>query len=256
VIIPSNLPVASETGKDTLCPMLQAEREPVLGIFAKQPLPGAVKTRLAKDTSPEFAARVAEAFLLDTLGRLRRIEARRVVAFAPPESESYFREVTQGYFDLTPQAPGDLGDRMEDFFRQHLAQAVRVVLVGTDSPTLPIDYVVKAFESLRTADLVLGPANDGGYYLIGCRGNVHERIFRGVNWGGNQVLGQTVARVPQGYKLDLLPVWYDVDTLLDLDILKGHVSALRRADVVTELPCVDSLIGPFLPFEEDTDKRG
>src|SRR5713226_7965079 len=93
----------------------------VLGLMAKQPLPGLVKTRLAKETSPEFAARVAEAFLSDSVSRLATIEARRILVFAPSEAESYFPRLVQGRFLPPPQVEGDLGRRMGAFFEEQFS---------------------------------------------------------------------------------------------------------------------------------------
>jgi rSAM/selenodomain-associated transferase 1 len=200
-----------------------------LGVFAKWPVPGAVKTRLAAETSPEWAARVATAFLHDTLDRLATVEARRVLAFAPADAGPYFAELVRGRFEVTPQGDGDLGQRMAAFFREQLeAGARRVVLVGTDSPTLPPEVVQTAFGTLKYADLVLGPATDGGYYLIGCRQSI-PGIFEGIAWGGPHVLSDTVARLPESCRLAVLPPWYDVDTLVDWFALCGHVAAERRA---------------------------
>jgi len=219
-----------------------AEAQCVLGVFAKQPLPGAVKTRVAAETSPDFAARLSEALLRDTLFRFRRVEAHRVLAFTPPEAGDFFDELAQGIFVISPQSTGDLGARMAHFFREQLTQSGRVVLIGTDSPSLPLEYVEGAFEELRSADVVLGPASDGGFYLIGCRESVPEGIFQGVDWGEATVLGQTVERLPAGCKLALLPPWYDVDTLRDLAIMKCHVLAMRRAGVILELPHLIALL--------------
>src|ERR1700739_1077090 len=88
----------------------------VLGVLAKQPLPGLVKTRLAAETSPQWAARVAAAFLSDSLDRLVSIDAHRVLAYAPPEAESFFSQLARGRFTLMPQVKGDLGQRMAAFF--------------------------------------------------------------------------------------------------------------------------------------------
>src|SRR5262249_5819617 len=200
-----------------------------LGVFAKRPAPGAVKTRLAAETSPEWAAAVAAAFLHDVLGRLAAVEARRVLAFAPPDALPYFAEAARGRFSLTPQGDGDLGRRMAAFFQEQFAAgADRVVLVGTDSPTLPAARVEEAFADLRHADVVLGPATDGGYYLIGCARPV-PALFEGVAWGGPRVLLESVGRLPAACRLALLPPWYDVDTLADWFALRGHLAALRRA---------------------------
>jgi rSAM/selenodomain-associated transferase 1 len=186
-----------------------------LGLFAKRPAPGAAKTRLAAESSPEWAAAVAAAFLHDTLDRLAAIKARRVLAFTPPDALLYFEDLARGRFELTPQRDGDLGVRMAAFFREQLdVRAAPVVLVGTDSPTLPVSYVELAFIMLQNADVVLGPAADDGYYLIGCRRSVPP-VFDGITWGGPRVLLDTVARLPEHCRLALPPLWYDVDTLAD-----------------------------------------
>jgi rSAM/selenodomain-associated transferase 1 len=216
-----------------------------LGVFAKRPTPGAVKTRLAAESSPGWAAAVAAAFLQDTLARLATVAARRVLAFSPPDSCPYFADLVRGEFDLAPQSDGDLGARMSAFFRTQLAGgAAAVVLVGTDSPSLPLALVEQAFDELRGADLVLGPAADGGYYLIGCARWL-PAAFEGVAWGGPRVLLETVARLPEGVRLAVLPPWYDVDTLADWLALRGHLAALRRAGLDPDLPHTERL--PLLP---------
>jgi hypothetical protein len=214
-----------------------------LGLFAKWPRPGQVKTRLAAETSAEWAARVALAFLRDGLDRLSRVAAHRVLAFAPPSAEDCFAGLTQGRFALVPQEDGDLGRRMAAFFvRQLQAGADRVVLLGTDSPTVPLAFVERAFAELEQADVVLGPATDGGYYLIGC-GRRLPPVFADIAWGSRHVLGKTVARLADpGWRLALLPPWYDVDTLDDWWTLCGHVTALRRAGLDPGVPCTEQLI--------------
>src|SRR5262245_7949801 len=142
----------------------------VLGIFAKRPHPGEVKTRLATATDAAFAARLAEAFLRDVLDRCRALDARRLLLYAPAEEEAWFRAAAPDW-KLAPQAHGDLGERLAAFFAdQATPPGRRVVALGTDSPNLPLDWVRTAFTLLDSADVVLGPALDGGYYLIGCRG--------------------------------------------------------------------------------------
>src|SRR5438270_9332238 len=88
----------------------------VLGVLAKQPLPGLVKTRLAAETSPHWATRVAAAFLTDSLNRLAAIDAHRILVFAPREAEAFFSPLARGRFALMPQGEGDLGQRMAAFF--------------------------------------------------------------------------------------------------------------------------------------------
>ncbi len=214
----------------------------VLGLFAKWPRPGHVKSRLAADTSPAWAARVAEAFLHDTVGRLSRLPVRRILVHDPPEAGDEFARLAARRFELTPQAAGGLGERLLAFVRdQFAAGARRLVLVGADSPTLPPALVEQAYHSLEKKDVVLGPATDGGYYLIGCRA-VIPRLFTGIAWSGPQVLADTVAAVEEaGQSLELLQPWYDVDTLADWWMLCGHLRALRAAGLDPETPHTEKL---------------
>ena len=226
--------------------MSQVQR--VLGLFAKEPRPGQVKTRLAAATSLAWAARVADAFLRDQLERLARIPARLVLAFTPASARPFFESVS-GSFALTPQVEGDLGQRMRAFFEQQLAGgADAIVLLGTDSPTVPLAFVEQAFRELKQADLVLGPATDGGYYLIGI-GRRLPPIFEGVAWSTRRVLAETIERLDDpAWRLALLPPWYDVDTLDDWNLLRGHLAALQRAGHAIDVPHTHALLNA--PDEE------
>jgi rSAM/selenodomain-associated transferase 1 len=227
--------------------MAARERDRVLGVFAKWPSPGQVKTRLVAATSDAFATRVAAALLADTLDRLTHLIARRLLAFAPPEAEGSFAELARGRYDLSPQGPGDLGERLERFVAARLGEgAGPVVVVGTDSPTLPSVLVERAFEELRHADVVLGPATDGGYYLIGCR-RLHPALFSAIDWGGACVLRQTIERLADpAWSLAVLPPWYDVDDLQDWQMLVGHLAALRRSGIDPGVPHTEALAREFI----------
>jgi rSAM/selenodomain-associated transferase 1 len=207
-----------------------------LGLFVKHPVPGSVKTRLAAEIGAERGARVYEAFIELLTGRFRGIAERRVLCYAPPTAEArdHFAGIAGDEFELWPQPQADLGSRMERFFIDHLRRPEdRVVIIGSDSPTLPRGLVEEAFDRLREADCVIGPATDGGYYLIGERG-FSRPVFAGVAWSTPRVLDQTIALVRQaGAVLALLPPWYDVDTPEDWRMLIGHLRALQWAG---ELP--------------------
>jgi hypothetical protein len=217
----------------------------VLGLMAKEPVAGRVKTRLAAGTSPAFAARVAEAFLLDQLERLQVVAARRLLVYDPPAAAAYFRSACPPGWELSPQTPGDLGTRLRAIFAAQFDRGAHaVVLVGTDSPTLPMALIAAAFERLADHDLVLGPATDGGYYLIGLR-QPKLTLFEGIDWGTATVLAQTVARLEEGARLALLPPWYDVDTLDDWQALAGHLAALIRAGTDPGLPRTRHLVSAY-----------
>lgn len=214
----------------------------VLGLFAKWPVAGAVKTRLAPGDAA-WSARVAQAFLLDALQRFSAVDADRVLVFAPPEREVDFVVLAAERFALAPQVDGDLGQRLAAFFAQQFDAGARaVVAIGTDSPTLPVEYVERAFAELENSDVVLGPATDGGYYLVGC-GHAHPTLFDNIGWSSRRVLDDTIAALAEPrWRLALLPPWYDVDTPEDWELLRGHVGALRRAGIDPAVPLTEVLL--------------
>ncbi len=220
------------------------EKRRSLAIFAKEPVPGRVKTRLASVISPAAAAEIARAFLLDGLDRFEQLPVRRVVVFDPPEAVAYFQSLAAGRYELQPQSSGDLGARLQNLFEQEFAGgAVAIVAIGIDSPTLPTSLVMQAFEELTRADVVLGPATDGGYYLLGCSRWLPE-IFAEISWSTADVFRQTVDRVQAGHaRLALLPPWYDVDTVDDWRFLQAHITAMRLAGIDPQLPRTEALLG-------------
>jgi uncharacterized protein len=219
----------------------------VLGLYAKRPDAGRVKTRLAAETSPGWAAAVADAFLRDTADRLAAVADSRFLVHDPPDAGPFFAELAAGRYALEPQAPGDLGERLACFVKGRFAAgATAVVLVGTDSPTLLPALVRQAFGELEAADVVLGPAADGGYYLLGCSRWL-PHLFEGVAWSTPRVLADTVARLTGSERLALLPPWYDVDTLQDWWLLRGHLAALRRAGLDPGVPRTERLTREPVP---------
>jgi glycosyltransferase A (GT-A) superfamily protein (DUF2064 family) len=104
-----------------------------------------------------------------------------------------------------------------------------------------VSLLEQAFDELNRVDVVLGPAMDGGYYLVGCRRYLPE-LFSGIDWSGPHVLRQTVERLPAEVGFSVLPPWYDVDTLDDWLMMTGHVAALRRAGIDPKVPCTERLI--------------
>lgn len=207
----------------------------VLGVFAKQPIAGQVKTRLADVLSNKRAAEFAEAMLVDTLSlcsdpRCLGPEVRRVLVFDPPDSGPWFDAHVPESFALQPQAEGDLGVRMERFIAGEFEDgASRVVLIGSDSPTLDPNFVLSAFVLLEHKDVVLGPATDGGFYLVGARKPL-PTLFEDIAWSTPGVLSHVVQSLArQQLSLALLPPWYDVDTLADVHMMIGHLRAQRLA---------------------------
>jgi hypothetical protein len=187
-------------------------------VYAKSPLPGHAKTRLGAAIGPAAAAgvyaRLLYAYLLDLL-RSDLIETDIVLSVAAPEDVPFFE---QAFPELTirPQVAGDLGQRMAaSFERAFAAGAERVVLTGSDVPGLEHWTVVAAFAELVEVPVVVGPAADGGYYLLGMRAPGAD-LFTGVAWSTERVLDQTLERAAaQGLEVATLPQRVDLDNEAD-----------------------------------------
>jgi rSAM/selenodomain-associated transferase 2/rSAM/selenodomain-associated transferase 1 len=193
----------------------------VLALFAKAPVPGRVKTRLAKGIGEEAAARVYEASLLDVVETARRsgIPLRLFVDDLPAAGD-YFSRSFPG-IRMEGQAPGDLGTRLVEAFERLFGEgAERAIVMGSDSPTLPADHLRQAAGALDEADAVVGPAEDGGYYLLGLNRRswpAAGALFQGIDWSTERVLDQTLRRAAESsITIRQAPTWYDIDTAADL----------------------------------------
>lgn len=205
----------------------QASEQDALVIFAKAPIPGEVKTRLCPPLNPDEAATLHGSFVLDTLERTKAAVGRfklpldRYLACAPSSALVFFKimEERQGV-RLIDQIGDDLGARMRHAFDTMFSRGYkRVILVGTDVPTLPLEQYKQAHTLLDQHELVLGPALDGGYFLIGLR-KPSPDLFDEVPWSTDQVLQLTLAKADRlGLRIALLPEWRDVDTIDDLAAL-------------------------------------
>ena len=200
-------------------------------MFAKYWRPGAVKTRLAAAIGDVAAAEVYRRFIVTLLARLDGVAERQQLCYWPDESAAEFQALPLDTWQLVPQSSGDLGARMRHYFEAAFAAGSRrVVLIGSDSPDLPLEYISRAFEQLQSHAVVLGPSDDGGYYLVGAAGGVPP-IFDGVEWSSPRVWAQTLAALSAaGMKHFELPPWYDVDELADLQRLSLHLAASRELD--------------------------
>lgn len=202
-----------------------------LGIFAKYWQPGRVKTRLAAEVGSSQAAAIYREFLLCLVARWREFAGRRVLAFAPAERRSEFASLAGDDWQLEPQVGADLGLRMEHYFQAALAAgARRVLLIGSDSPTLGWQHINDALSALDNHDVVLGPTEDGGYYLIGIRDAVPD-MFRDIPWSTAGVWEATCERLEQQrVSWKGLAEHYDVDALDDLARLARELCEPAFAD--------------------------
>jgi rSAM/selenodomain-associated transferase 1 len=192
----------------------------LLIIFAKEPRPGQVKTRLSPPLSPQETVQLYHSFLLDILEEMSQLpDMRLALAFSPPEGRDFFQSLAPPGTDLFPQEGEDLGERMAlACARGFEAGFGPVLLRGSDTPDLPAAVVSEAREVLAAGkvQVVLGPATDGGYYLVGLT-EPQPPLFQGPAWSSGTVLEDTLkASRDFGLKVHLLPSWADIDTYADL----------------------------------------
>jgi rSAM/selenodomain-associated transferase 1 len=195
-------------------------------VVAKRPAAGQTKTRLCPPLSGEAAAALYECFLCDTLDVMRQVPGvARGIAYLPEDAVGYFQRLAPD-MALTPQRGADLGERLDQLLTAALAGgAQQAVVMDSDSPTLPAAYVAAAFARLDgPEDVVLGPCDDGGYYLIGLK-RPQPRLLREVQMSTPSVVRDTLALAAQlGLRVALLPAWYDVDTAAELERLRTNIA--------------------------------
>ena len=200
--------------------MNRASGASALIVVAKEPVAGKTKTRLSPSLRSQEATELYGCFLLDTLELVHRVEGvQPIIAYLPRSAEPFFRAIAPPGFDLVPQEGADLGERLDNVLRQCLQSGYRqAVVIGSDSPTLPLIHLAQAFRELEDpeVDVVLGPSDDGGYYLIGLKSPCSP-LFRGIVMSTSTVATETLERARgEGLRVACLPRWYDVDRPEDL----------------------------------------
>jgi len=203
-----------------------------LGVMTKAPEAGRVKTRLVPPLTPEEAAELNKCFLRDTAAAISSVcrsrpvggahashsetatAARGIAVYTPVGAESVYTDILPADFNLLPQRGDKFGERLysavEDLFKCGFES---VSLIDSDSPTVPAANFAEAVELLGTRQdrVVLGPSDDGGYYLIGVK-KPHRQLFEQIDWSTERVLNQTRQRATEiGLEVKLLPTGYDVD---------------------------------------------
>jgi uncharacterized protein len=189
-----------------------------IGIMCKAPIPGRTKTRLAAVIGAEQAAALSACFLRDIATTIEAIPPqlgrKGYGIYAPQGAEVVLRTILPPTFGLMLQADAEFGNVLQGAVQGLLAAGHDcAMLVNSDGPTLPLSYLVDALDQLRRPGdrMVLGPAADGGYYLIGLRA-AHAHLFNAIPWGTDAVARLTLERASEiGLEAVLLPEWYDVD---------------------------------------------
>jgi len=242
-----------------------------LAVMTKAPQAGQVKTRLVPPLTPEEAAELNKCFLRDTAAAISRACSRRfashppsrsfgatgseaataargIAVYTPVGAESAYTEILPAGFSLLPQRGDKFGERLyfavEDLFRCGFET---VCLIDSDSPTVPAENLAEAVELLSTHEdrVVLGPSDDGGYYLIGVK-NPHRRLFEQIDWSTERVLNQTIQRAMElELEVKLLPSGYDVDDGASLRRLCNELLAdITSADIA---PYTRELLAKLTP---------
>jgi uncharacterized protein len=203
-------------------------------VFARLPELGKVKTRLASEVGDERALAVYEAMLRDVITKIGTStpELEIEVLWAPtPNVNGDALRRAFGPHSMAVQTGADLGDRLsmalsERFF---FHRTEKIVVIGVDDPALTRELIDHAFALLESCEYVVGPATDGGYYLLGCRALSYDpSIFHGIEWGTSTVLATTLSRIADlGGTVALLPEHYDVDTAEDLHRYMNEVAEAR-----------------------------
>lgn len=195
-------------------------------IFLRNPVLGKTKTRLAKTIGDEKALKIYLKLLTHTLQTASRLKKATVrLCFTEQADESDFFKAYN--FENTQQKGDDLGQRMQHEFEKGFAEGYgKVVVIGTDLPTLATHHLENAFEALNTFDAVLGPAADGGYYLLGLKKSIPE-VFRGKAWGTETVLRETLLDLEKN-KVYLLETLNDIDTEEDLAAYPAYKKLLNK----------------------------
>jgi rSAM/selenodomain-associated transferase 1 len=207
-------------------------------VFARLPELGAVKTRLASDLGESRALAIYEAMLRDLIASIGHSDATTEIEFLWAPTPLASGETLQRAFGphaVAMQTGADLTDRLSMAFAERFFfhRTRKIIAIGADDPHLPRELIDHAFALLDSCEYVLGPATDGGYYLIGCRALSFEpEIFQGIEWGTATVREATLAKIAAtGRTVAVLPERYDIDTAADLEryLSEGHDGNVRQA---------------------------
>lgn len=186
-----------------------------LVIFVKNPVLGTVKTRLAKSIGDESALEVYKDLMLKCQEECLNVNAKRHLFYSKEILKSDFWP--NDTFDKKLQVEGNLGDKIEEALQTVFKEKGKVLIIGSDCYDLTASIIEEAFIKLEKSDVVIGPANDGGYYLLGTN-EFHYELFKDITWSTETVLKETIDRAKsKGLSVSLLQELIDLDTIEDLE---------------------------------------
>ncbi|MFA6013414.1 MAG: TIGR04282 family arsenosugar biosynthesis glycosyltransferase [Desulfobacteraceae bacterium] len=207
-------------------------------VFLKAPVKSTVKTRLAQSLGEDLTLDLYKCFILDVLQKAEKT-GELILHYYPVDNEKSVADFV-GHYDREPQHGSDLGERMEHALSSTFEKGYeKSVLIGTDIPDIPVDYLHDAFKALDKNDAVIGPSQDGGYVMIGFnREGFSQAVFKGVSWSTSTVCEKTLEIMDLNrISCHKLPLWYDVDTGEDYNALiqrleSGQASAPHTWDFI------------------------
>jgi uncharacterized protein len=218
---------------------------PALIVFCREPIAGETKTRLIGPMSSRAAAALADAFIRDALRKARIVKpSKLIIAASSPRGawhSRYFLSLAREFdAELMEQGDGSLGQRMARALRPCADKGA--LLIGTDTPSVPIELLVRCLATLARRRVLISPSLDGGYWAVGVRGAVPP-IFNGIRWGGSGVLAATLKRLKQARLAYVLgPAWYDIDRWDDVVLLARHLELISRATKSHPCPATAAFI--------------
>ncbi|MEE8329313.1 MAG: TIGR04282 family arsenosugar biosynthesis glycosyltransferase [Thermodesulfovibrionia bacterium] len=200
-------------------------------VFAKTPVKGRIKTRLQPHLTPEKILNLYKSFITETMSRCLRLkDAEIFLGSYPTKDNDFMKELTKKHnIKSFNQRGKNLGERFVNAFKDRFKQGYgKVVIIGSDSPLIPVENIKKAFLKLTKNEFVLGPSCDGGYYLVGASKVIPE-VFYNIPWDTGRVLNRTLGKLNSlDIRFSLLPFWYDIDTIEDLRFFRNHLKYLKR----------------------------
>ena len=219
-----------------------------LVLFVKYPEKGMVKTRLSAGLGDEITQNLYKCFVSDLIGTLEKKRYTFKIAFYPPGSDEKIISWLGSEHCYITQVGRDLGERMENAFKETFLEGFKEVLViGTDIPALTPSLIDKAIKALKNSDAVIGPCYDGGYYLIGFRNEMFlSDIFKGIQWSTERVFKDTMGVfTKKGYKVYVLPKLRDMDRIEDLRDFyrKSKKTRCKHSKTLSYLSSIENILG-------------
>jgi hypothetical protein len=205
-----------------------------LVLMSRAPIPGKTKTRLHSHLKPEECAELHKAFLKDISNKLENIREQYqsldlFLSYTPQGSENIFTDLISDKFSFMLQKGNDLGARMYNSISEAYNKSNEpVIITGSDLPSLPAEIITEAVAALKEKDIVIGPAADGGYYLIGMQ-TPYPFLFTYNEWGSDSVLVKTLKSASEhNLTIHFLPEWYDIDTFNELLIFRDELLNIKK----------------------------